>query len=66
MIHYLFSVKYTPEPIYLFLVSDHEIFVKTKEMMDTPISIYFTNQTINGMDIINNYRFFFYLCYELK
>lgn len=54
MIHYLFSVKYTPEPVHLFLVSDHNIFVKTKEMMDTPISIYFTNQTINGMNIINN------------
>ncbi|XP_022182108.1 proto-oncogene tyrosine-protein kinase ROS-like isoform X3 [Myzus persicae] len=44
-------VKYTPEPVHLFLVSDHNIFVKTKEMMDTPISIYFTNQTINGMSI---------------
>lgn len=54
MIHYLFSVKYTPEPVHLFLVSDHNIFVKTKEMMDTPISVYFTNQTINGMNIINN------------
>jgi len=63
--HYLFSVKYTPEPVHLFLVSDHNIFVKTKEMMDTPISVYFTNQTINGMNIINNY-FIFYLCYELK
>lgn len=65
MIYLLFSVKYTPEPVHLFLVSDHNIFVKTKEMMDTPISVYFTNQTINGMNIINN-CFIFYLCYELK
>jgi len=54
VIHYLFPVKYTPEPVHLFLVSNHDIFVKTNEMMDTPISIYFTNQTINGMHIINN------------
>jgi len=66
LIYYWFSVKYTPEPVHLFLVSDHEIFVKTKEMMDTPISVYFTNQTIYGMDIINNYNFFFYISYELK
>jgi len=61
VIYYLFSVKYTPEPVHLFLVSDHNIFVKTKEMMDSPISVYFTNQTINGMDIINN-CFIFHLC----
>lgn len=65
MFHYLFAVKYTPEPVHLFLVSDHNIFVKTKEMMDTPISVYFTNQTINGMHIINS-LFIFYLCFELK
>eukprot|EP00102_Acyrthosiphon_pisum_P027841 XP_016665051.1 PREDICTED: proto-oncogene tyrosine-protein kinase ROS isoform X2 [Acyrthosiphon pisum] len=44
-------IKYTPEPVHLFLVSDHNIFVKTKEMMDTPISVYFTNQTINDISI---------------
>lgn len=49
VIHYLFLVKYTPEPVHLFLVSNHDIYVKTIEMMDTPISIYFTNQTINSM-----------------
>jgi hypothetical protein len=49
VIHYLFSVKYTPEPVHLFLVSNHDIYMKTIEMMDTPISVYFTNQTINSM-----------------
>jgi len=62
---YLFLVKYTPEPVHLFLVTDHNIFVKTKEMMDTPISVYFTNQTINGM-YNQPYCFIFYLCYKLK
>jgi len=63
VIYLLFSVKYTPEPVHLFLVSDHNIFVKTKEMMDTPISVYFTKQTINGINIINN-CLIFNLCYE--
>jgi len=49
VIHYLFLVKYTPEPVHLFLVSNHDIYMKTIEMMDTPISVYFTNQTINSM-----------------
>lgn len=48
---FLFSVKFTPEPINLFLVSTHEILIKTKELIDTPISIYYTNQTIYGMNI---------------
>jgi len=51
IILYLFSVKYTPVPVNLFLVSAHEIFVKTKELIDTPISIYFTHQRINGTSI---------------
>ncbi|XP_050056431.1 proto-oncogene tyrosine-protein kinase ROS isoform X5 [Aphis gossypii] len=42
-------IKYTPEPVHLFLVSNHDIYVKTIEMMDTPVSVYFTNQTINSV-----------------
>lgn len=33
--------------------------------MDTPINVYSTNQTINGMHI-NNHYFILYLCYKLK
>lgn len=33
--------------------------------MDTPISVYSTNQTINSMHILNH-CFIFYLCYKLK
>ncbi|XP_025412408.1 proto-oncogene tyrosine-protein kinase ROS isoform X3 [Sipha flava] len=49
-------IRYTPEPINLFLVSTHDIFVKTKELIDSPISLYFTNWTIYGvsMDISKN------------
>ncbi|XP_050428827.1 proto-oncogene tyrosine-protein kinase ROS isoform X2 [Adelges cooleyi] len=44
-------IKYTPEPVYLFLVSNHDVFYQTKELIDTPKSLYHTDQTINCVSL---------------
>lgn len=59
------ETAYYGEPVHLILVSTHNIFRSTDLLMDTPISVYSTNQTINGKHI-ENYCFIFYLCYNLK
>ncbi|XP_060872742.1 serine/threonine-protein kinase pakF-like isoform X2 [Metopolophium dirhodum] len=35
----------------IILVSNHKMYSRTTEIMDTPISVYSTNQTINGVSI---------------
>lgn len=42
------------------MVSDHEIFERTTEFINTPVSVFSANQTIKGTHINNHFLSFIY------